>query len=140
MREQEIRERMDTGARALRSKAIDALMTHYAADTTTFDLMPPMQLHSAAAYRKNFERWFESVDGPIAYELRDLQVTVSDDVAFCHYLGHVKSRRTTGDKLDYWVRVTCGLRKTNGAWVITHEHVSMPIDLQTMQVARDSQP
>lgn len=27
---------------------------------------------------------------------------------------------------DYWVRVTAGCRKTNGQWMLIHEHVSMP--------------
>jgi ketosteroid isomerase-like protein len=32
----------------------------------------------------------------------------------------------TGDKIDYWVRVTANFQKTNGRWSIAHEHVSMP--------------
>ena len=78
--------------------------------------------------------------GPIDYEMRDLRITMSDDVAFCHYLGHVRSTRTTGEKADYWVRVTSGLQKMNGQWMITHEHVSVPFYMETMQAALDLQP
>ena len=102
----QIRERMDALAQALRAKDINALMAHYAPDIVTFDLRPPLQVQGADAYRKNFEAWFASVQGPIDYEIRDLRITMSDDVAFCHYLGRVKSTRTTGEKADYWVRVT----------------------------------
>jgi uncharacterized protein (TIGR02246 family) len=135
-----IRERMDALAQALRAKDINALMTHYAPDMVTFDLRPPLQVQGADAYRRNFEAWFASVQGPIEYEIRDLRITVRDDVAFCHYLGHVKSRRTTGEKTDYWVRVTSGLQKMNGQWMVSHEHVSVPLNMETMQAALDLQP
>ena len=121
----QIRERMDAWAQALRAKDIDALMAHYAPDVLTFDLMP-LQTQGADAYRKNFEAWFASVQGPIDYEIRDLRITLRDDVAFGHYLGRVKSTRTSGERTDYWVRVTADFQKTNGKWLITHEHVSVP--------------
>ncbi len=121
----QIRECMDALARALRAKDINALMAHYAPDVVTFDLMP-LQTQGADAYRKNFEAWFASVQGPIDYEIRDLRITMQDDVAFGHYLGRVKSTRTTGEKNDYWVRVSAGLQKMNGRWRLTHEHVSVP--------------
>ena len=136
----QIRERMDALAQALRAKDINALMAHYAPDMVTFDLRPPLQVQGVDAYRKNFEAWFASVQGPIDFEIRDLRITMSDDVAFCSYLGHVKSTRTTGEKADYWVRVTSGLQKMNGQWMIAHEHVSVPLNMETMQGALDLQP
>jgi ketosteroid isomerase-like protein len=104
-------------------------MAHHAPDMVTFDLMP-LQCLGADAYRKNFEAWFASVQGPIDYEIRDLRLTRRDDVAFCHYLGRVKSTRATGQKTDYWVRATMGLQKMNGQWMVTHEHVSVPFNKQ----------
>jgi uncharacterized protein (TIGR02246 family) len=131
----QIRECMDALARALRAKDINALMAHYAPDVVTFDLMP-LQTQGADAYRKNFEAWFASVQGPIDYEMRDLRITMQDDVAFGHYLGRVKSTRTTGEKNDYWVRVSAGLRKLNGRWRLTHEHVSVPFkNAEALQAA-----
>jgi uncharacterized protein (TIGR02246 family) len=137
--ETRIRERVDRLVRALRAKDIDTLMTHYAPDMVTFDFRSPHQIQGADAYRQNFEAWFGSVQGPIDYELRDLRITASGDVAFCHSLGHVRGTRTGGEKADYWVRVTSGFRKTDGKWMITHEHVSAPINMETMQAALDLQ-
>ena len=131
----QIRECMDAWAQALRAKDIDALMAHYAPEVVTFDLMP-LQSRGVDAYRENFEAWFASVQGPIDYEIRDLRVTKRDDVAFCRYLGHVKSTRNTGEKNDYWVRVTAGFQRMDGQWVVIHEHVSVPfIDRETMRAA-----
>ena len=135
-----IRERIEALAQALRARDIDALMAHYAPDMVTFDFRPLLHLQSAAAYRKNFEAWFASVQGPIGSETRDLRIATSGDVAFCHSLNHVRSTRTNGEKADYWVRVTSGLRKMSGEWMIAHEHVSAPIDMETMQAALDLQP
>lgn len=131
----EIRERIDTSAKAFRAKDIDALMAHYAPDTVTFDLLP-LQMQSADAYRKNFKAWFESLQGPIDYEVRDLSITTRDDIAFCHYLGHVRTTAKTGEKRDYWVRVTAGFQNMNGQWLIIHEHVSVPfVNMETLQAA-----
>jgi uncharacterized protein (TIGR02246 family) len=131
----QVRDILDASARALRAKDIAALMSHYAPDMVTFDLMP-LHLQGADAYRKNFERWFASVQGSIDYEMRDVHLTIRDDVAFCHYLGHVKTTRTTGVKTEYWVRVTAGFQRRNGRWLITHEHVSVPfVDMESMQAS-----
>jgi len=121
-----VRDRVATLAQAIRDKDVDALMTHYAPDVVAYDVMPPLQVQSAADYRRNFERWFASMQGPIDYEMNDLRVSMSDSHAFCHALGHVKFTRTNGEKADYWVRVTTCFQKANGQWLVGHEHVSMP--------------
>lgn len=121
--------------RALSAKDIDALMAHYAPDVAVFDLMP-LQLTGADAYRRNFEAWFGALRGPIGFEIRKLHIVRTGDVAFCHYLGQVRSTRTTGAHADYCVRVTAGLQKLDGRWRVTHEHVSVPFpDMESMQAA-----
>ena len=131
----QVRERLDTLAQAIRGKNINTLIAHYAPDVVVFDLMP-LQTLGADAYRKNFEAWFASVQGPIDYEIRDLRIVVRDDVAFCCYLGHVKSTRKTGEKNDYRVRVTASLQNMNGQWMVAHEHVSVPfLDGKSLQAA-----
>ena len=135
-----IRECIDALTQALRAKDINALMALYAPDIVTFDVRPPLQVRGVDGYKKNFEAWFASVQGPIDYEMRDLRITVGDDVAFCYGLGHVRGTRTTGERADYWVRVTSGFQRISGQWLISHEHVSAPIDMETMQAALDVQP
>jgi ketosteroid isomerase-like protein len=88
--------------------------------------MPPLATQGATEYRKNFERWFATMRGPIDYELSDLRVSMGDSHAFCHTVGHVKGEKTDGQKTDYWVRVTTCFQKANGQWLVGHEHVSMP--------------
>jgi uncharacterized protein (TIGR02246 family) len=134
--EAQVRECLSKWTRALRAKDLGALTALYAPDTLAFDLMPPSQV-DASHYRKNFERWFSSMAGPIEYEIHDLRVTTSDDVAFTHNLGHVKGSRANGEKADYWVRVTVGFQKRNGQWLVIHDHVSMPFDMATGKAVRE---
>jgi uncharacterized protein (TIGR02246 family) len=135
--EAEIRARLAEWAQALRAKDLDALMKLYAPDVVTFDLMPPHRVPDAAHYRKNFERWFDVMPGPIDYEVQDLRIAAGDRVAFCHSLSHLQGTRANGEKSDYWVRVTVGFEKRNDRWLMTHDHVSMPLDMETMQAVRD---
>jgi len=130
-----IRQHIDSLARALRGKDVDALMRHYSPDIVTYDLMP-LECRGASAYRKNFVAWFASVQGPIDYEMRELEIEASGDIAVCHHLAHVRSTRNSGEKNDYWVRVSAGLRRLDGRWLVVHEHVSLPFrNGQAMQAA-----
>jgi uncharacterized protein (TIGR02246 family) len=137
--EAQIRERLNAWTRALRAKDLDGLMALYAPDVITFDLMPPHQVPDAAHYRRNFERWFDAMPGPIDYEIHDLRIAQGDDTAFCHSLSHVKATRTNGEQADYWVRVTVGFQKRNGEWLMVHDHVSMPLDMETTKAVRTLQ-
>jgi uncharacterized protein (TIGR02246 family) len=134
--EGQIRERLNRWIRALHAKDLGALMALYAPDTIAFDLMPPSQV-DAGHYRKNFERWFAMMPSPIEYEIHDLRITTSGDVAFSHNLGHVKATKANGEKTDYWVRATVGFQRRNGQWLVVHDHVSMPFDMETGKAVRE---
>ena len=138
--EAQIRQLIEQLVQALHAKDLNTLMSYYAPDILTFDILPPLQYQGIDAYRKNFEAWFAAVQGPIEYETRDLRIMTGDTVAFCHSLNRVRSTRTTGETTETWVRVTVGFRKMEGAWRITHEHVSVPCDLETSHASLDLQP
>jgi uncharacterized protein (TIGR02246 family) len=124
--EAQIRQLIDGWAKALRAKDVNGVISIYAADVLTFDIVPPLQYLGADAYRKNYEEWFASWQGPIGYEIRDLSITAGDGVVFSHSLNRIHGKRTNGEDTDVWVRVTAGFRKIDGKWLITHEHVSVP--------------
>jgi uncharacterized protein (TIGR02246 family) len=138
--EAQIRQLIEQWAQALHAKDLNTLMSYYAPDILTFDILPPLRYQGVDAYRKNFEAWFAAVQGPIEYETRDLRITTGEDVAFCHSLNRVRSTRTTGEQSETWVRVTVGFRKMEGTWRITHEHVSVPCDMETSHALLDLQP
>ena len=138
--EAQIRQLIDDWVKAVRAKDIDALMTHYAPDSLLFDIMPPLQHKGADAYRKLWEGCFPYFQGQIGFEIRDLSITVGDDVAFCHSLSRMSGTTTKGEEIDNWMRATVCWRKINGKWMVTHEHVSVPIDMETNKALFDLKP
>jgi uncharacterized protein (TIGR02246 family) len=128
--EAQIRQVVDSWARALRAKDLSGLMSHYTPDVLVFDLAPPLQYVGIDAYRKNYEEWFASFRGPIGYEIRDLSITAGDDAAFSRSLNRITGARTSGETTDVWVRATVGFRKVGGKWKVVHEHFSVPFYME----------
>ena len=127
--EAQIRQLIGDRTEAIRAKDVDAAMASYAPDLLLFDLAPPLQYRVAAVNRKSLKEWFASFQGPVGYEIRDLTVAASDEVAFGHGLSHMSGTRTDGTETDVWVRTTLCLRRIDGKWMITHEHVSVPFEM-----------
>jgi len=121
-----LRRRIAELAQAIRDKDLDHLMSFYAHDVEVFDVRASLNVTGAAAYRNNFEHWFDSFEGPLAFEMHNLRVVPGDDSAFCHYLGLVTGARPEGRRSGYWVRGTTCFERRDGDWLVTHEHISMP--------------
>jgi uncharacterized protein (TIGR02246 family) len=126
-----IRELIDGYVNAVRAKDIDGVMSVYAPDLVAFDVVPPLQYVGAEAFRKVWQRFFETFQAPIPYEVRDLSITAGDDVAFSHSLNRNSGTMKNGQKTDRWLRWTACYRKTSGKWRIAHLQVSVPVDLRT---------
>jgi len=61
-------------------------------------------------------------------------------VGFCHYLYRVTGTLANGVKVDMWVRASVCCRKTDGKWMITHEHGSVPFDPESGKASLDLKP
>jgi ketosteroid isomerase-like protein len=125
-----LRQRIDALAQAIRDRDVDRLMTFYARDVEVFDVRPPLDVHGSDAYRGNFQRFFALFEGPLNYELNSLRVVPGEPAAFCHYLGLVSGTRPDGHRTSgYWVRGTTCFERRDGEWLVTHEHISMPVTI-----------
>jgi ketosteroid isomerase-like protein len=138
--EAEIKRVIEGGVEAFRARDIDGIMSMYARELVSFDLVPPLRYVGADAYRKRWEETFSSFQGPIGYEIHDLDITTGDDVAFGHSLNRLSGTMTNGQKTDLWLRVTACLRKINGKWLIVHTQVSVPVDLEHGKAVLDLKP
>ena len=58
--------------------------------------------------------------GPGSFDVTELQVTAGETVAYAHAI--LKIFRSSA-------RLTIGMRKEKGQWLIAHEHHSYPIEL-----------
>src|SRR6476659_3025337 len=121
-----LRRRIDELAQAIRDKNLDQLMSLYARDVEVFDVRASLNVTGAAAYRNNFEHWFDSFEGPLGFELHNLRVVPGENAAFCHYLALVTGTRSADHRTGYWVRGTTCFERRDGDWLVTHEHISMP--------------
>ena len=90
MAEALIRQRVEDAAKAIRSKDIDGIMSLYARDVVSFDLNPPLRYGGADNKRRAWQEAVAAYAGPIAYEVRELNVTTHGALAFVHSLNHVK--------------------------------------------------
>jgi uncharacterized protein (TIGR02246 family) len=136
----EIHQLLDASAAAVRIKDVDALMSNFAPDILSFDVVGPLQYAGLEEARKRAEEWFGSFEGPIGYQVRDLTITAGDDIAFCHSLDQVRATKQEGAKLEMWWRATLCLRRIDGKWKITHQHNSVPFDAESGKASIGLQP
>jgi uncharacterized protein (TIGR02246 family) len=131
---------IEGGVNAVRNKDIGGVMSLYAPEVVSFDIVPPLRYVGADAFRNVWEEVFSSFQGPIGYEIHDLTITVGDDVAFAHSLNRISGTMNNELKTDLWLRWTACFRKINGKWLIVHHQNSVPVDLQLGKAALDLKP
>ncbi|OPG02389.1 DUF4440 domain-containing protein [Streptomyces sp. GKU 895] len=138
--EAEIRRHIEKLVEGLNSKNPEALRPLYAPDIVSFDVQPPLQHVGVEAKLKNWEPVFTGFE-TVAYEVRDLTLTVGDDLAFGHAFARLGGTLKDGTVIDgMWVRITYCLRKTRGTWLITHDQASVPFDIATGKGVVDLEP
>jgi uncharacterized protein (TIGR02246 family) len=135
-----IRQRIEAWSSALRAKDIDGVMSLYAPELVSFDLDPPLRYAGLNNKRRAWEEFFAVHTGPITYEVRELNVTTHGELAFVHSLNHVKGTLASGHASDLWLRWTACFRRLDGAWLVVHDHVSVPADLEHGQAALNLAP
>lgn len=140
MNESEIRTLVDSRSEAARTKNLDQLMSYYSDDIVYFDVVPPLQYVGAAALRDRFREWFDGYQSGIGQDVHDMNVVVSGDIAVAFMLVRTGGTLKSGHELDAWARVTSCFRRLNGTWLVTHEHVSVPIDPGSGTAATDPAP
>ncbi|PXX68651.1 ketosteroid isomerase-like protein [Nocardia tenerifensis] len=138
--EAELRQHIGQLIDGLRAKDLEAVRRLYTADVVSFDVEPPLQHVGIAAKLENWAKVFQFFE-TVRYELRDLTFTVGEDVAFGHAFARLSGTLRNGAATNgMWVRATFGLRKIDGAWLISHDQVSVPFDVQSGTSAVDLEP
>jgi len=117
--EPDIRALVEDMARAARAKDMNGVLAHHTDDIVMFDVPMPLQSRGMKEYEKTWELFFaNSPGGPGSFDVEELEVTAGDAVAYCHAILRI---------FDTSGRLTMGLRKENGQWLIAHEHHSYPL-------------
>jgi ketosteroid isomerase-like protein len=93
-----------------------------------FDVPPPYDgIRGIDAYRESWPPFFEWQRQGADFEIVELDVTVGADVAFAYALVRCGTPEEFAANPDNRLRMTIGLRKRDGRWVVTHEHHSFPM-------------
>ena len=125
---------------AIQAKDLDGLMSLYADRVVYFDVVPPLHYVGAAALRVRFSTWFGGFRGPLSMAVRDLHLSATADMAIAHWLSKVAGTLTDGRDVGSWVRATSCFERTGGTLLITHEHISLPVDPASGRAAIGLQP
>jgi uncharacterized protein (TIGR02246 family) len=140
--EAQIRDLYERWAKSFRAKDLPGIMAVYAPgdEVVAYDIVPPLQYKGKSAYEKDYSEFMAMYDGPIGFEFGELRVVAGDNVAFVHALERISGTMKNGQKSDIWLRATSGLRKINGKWLIVHDHISVPTNMETGKAALDLKP
>ncbi len=127
--ERRIREQVEKIIEGLRAKDLEILKQPYSADVVSFDVEPPLQHLGVEAKLRNWAKVFAFFES-VTYEVRDLTLTVGDEVAFGYAFARLSGTLKNGAATSgMWVRISYGFRKIDGTWLITHDQVSVPLDI-----------
>jgi uncharacterized protein (TIGR02246 family) len=123
--EQAIRELITRWAAAVHTGDLDTVLADHDPDIVMFDVPPPYDgLRGIDAYRDSWPPFFEWQSQGALFEIVELDVTAGDDVAFAWALLRCGKPEEFEANPDNRLRMTIGLRKRDGRWVVTHEHHS----------------
>jgi uncharacterized protein (TIGR02246 family) len=125
--EREITDLIQRWAAAVHAGDLETVLADHAEDIVMFDVPPPDDgVRGLEAYRQTWPPFFEWQRLGASFEIVSLDVTPGDDVAFAWALlrcgTEEELRRDPGNRL----RLTIGLRREEGRWVVAHEHHSFP--------------
>lgn len=138
----DIKALVDRYVEAVKAKDIAAIMKAYVPDETllVFDTFLPRQYVGAAAYRKDWQDFLDSFNGPISVEVTDLEIVADQMLAYSHDIERWTGTDKQGRKVDITARVTDVYKKIKGHWLVVHEHNSFPVDFDSGQADLNSKP
>jgi uncharacterized protein (TIGR02246 family) len=125
--EQQIRTLIERWAAAVHDGEMEAVLADHADDIVMYDVPPPYQgVRGIDAYRETWPGFFEWQARGASFDIESLDVTAGEDVAYAHALLRCGTPRELAERPENRLRLTLGLRKERGRWVVAHEHHSFP--------------
>lgn len=136
--EQEIRALIERWADAVHGGDLDGVLEDHSADIVMFDVPPPYDgVRGLDAYRETWPGFFQWQAQGASFEIVSLEVTAGADVAFAFALLRCGTKEELDENPANRLRLTLGLRKEDGRWVVTHEHHSFPLADAARAVAEE---
>ncbi len=124
--ESAVREVLERWAAAVRAKKMPEILAQHATDLVMFDVPAPFESRGVAAYEDTWRLFYSSQPEPVAFDVKWMQIVAGEDVAFAYAHMQCAERAEDGKRVPLDFRLTVGLRREEGRWVIVHEHHSVP--------------
>jgi uncharacterized protein (TIGR02246 family) len=125
--EQQIRGFVQRWADAVHRGDLAGVLADHADDIVMFDVPPPYDgVRGMEAYRETWPPFFEWQAQGALFEIVELDVTAGGDVAYAHALLRCGMPQELVENPANRLRLSLGLRKERGRWVVAHEHHSFP--------------
>ncbi|MBB5787788.1 YybH family protein [Jiangella mangrovi] len=124
--ETEIRSVIERWAAAAQTGDLDGIVAGHTDDTVMFDVSPPAGgVRGLEAYRTIWGPFLDmsATATGFVFAITSIEVTAGTDVAFAHALLDIGPASALGQDSSP-LRLTVGLRKQDGQWLIAHEHHS----------------
>jgi uncharacterized protein (TIGR02246 family) len=124
--EAEIRALVERWSAGVRDQDRAEIRKDHDDDILMFDVPPPFHSRGIEEYMATWETFLSSSEKPVTFNFTEVEVTAGVDVAFATAVGHCVNIDKTGQREPLKFRLTMGLRKIGGQWIVTHEHHSLP--------------
>lgn len=126
----EIRDVIEGKAALLETGDAKAVLSHYAETFVEYNLAPPLRQPGDGRDPAALEAWIATFQAPPRREVTQLEITTDGDVAFATSIDRLTATpRGAHESFTLWFRVTLGLRRIDGRWLVTHEHESVPFEM-----------
>ncbi|MBB2947409.1 ketosteroid isomerase-like protein [Actinoplanes lutulentus] len=126
----EIRDVILNKAALLQKGDAEAILAHYAPAFVEYSLAPPLRQPGDSRDPAPLRAWMATFEAPPRREVTQLEITTDGDVAFATSLDAMTAiPRGATEPFTLWFRVTHGLRRIDGRWLVTHEHESVPFEM-----------
>ena len=139
---QEIREVIEAKAALLETGDVKAMLQYYAPQVIEFSLAPPLATLADGTDPTRTEQWIGTFEAPPKRTVTRLEIAADGNVAFATSIDSLTATpRGATEPFTLWHRVTLGLRRIDGKWLITHEHHSVPFYMDgSLRAAVDLDP
>lgn len=125
----------DAYAEAVLAKQADALAALYHPQAVLFDAWDVWSGAGRAAVQAMAQNWFASLgEDRVAVTFSPMQRTIGADVAAAAAFVTYTALTATGERLRSQVnRISVVLRREADAWLVVHEHTSVPVGFESKQ-------
>jgi uncharacterized protein (TIGR02246 family) len=121
----QVRGLIERWARAVHAGDLAGVLADHTEDIVMFDVPPPEEgVRGIEAYKQTWPPFFEWQASGAMFEIVSMDVTAGDDVAYAYALLRCGTAQELAERPDNRLRLTVGLRKEGGRWVVAHEHHS----------------